>query len=168
MSTGCFRADGIEEPDTGLGGCVLCASPEFERDGFGDRTVIICDQCEREFHVGCLRSSGRADLHELPEGDWFCSTECGVISQVLRSSVAGGITPLSEDHGIQILRVGLAGDVAGSTITRTGTVIMRSDASMPSVLYTADRLLAVLRDNSRALKALNRTGCPPYVSPMHV
>ena len=28
---------------------------DFERDSFGPRTIIICDQCEREFHVGCLR-----------------------------------------------------------------------------------------------------------------
>ena len=28
---------------------------DFERDSFGPRTIIICDQCEREFHVSCLR-----------------------------------------------------------------------------------------------------------------
>jgi len=50
------------------GGCVLCQSPDFLRDGFGPRTMIICDQCEREFHVGCLASTGRAHLSELPEG----------------------------------------------------------------------------------------------------
>jgi len=59
-----------DEVDTAVavGGCVLCQSPDFLRDGFGERTMIICDQCEREFHVGCLARTGRAHLSELPEG----------------------------------------------------------------------------------------------------
>ena len=53
----------------GLGsGCVLCYQPDFLRGAFGDRTIIICDTCEREFHVGCLRDKGRADLKEV---GWF-------------------------------------------------------------------------------------------------
>ena len=55
--------------DAGMaGGCVLCDSPDFQRGGFGDRTMIICDQCEREFHIGCLAEHGRAQLTELPAG----------------------------------------------------------------------------------------------------
>ena len=50
------------------GGCVLCNSPDFLRGGFGERTMIICDQCEREFHIGCLAEAGRARLTELPDG----------------------------------------------------------------------------------------------------
>lgn len=50
------------------GGCTLCSSPDFERDGFGARTMIICDQCEREFHVGCLKDAGKCELESLPEG----------------------------------------------------------------------------------------------------
>lgn len=42
--------------------CVLCHQLDFEKDSFGDRTVIICDQCEREFHVGCLRQFCVCDL----------------------------------------------------------------------------------------------------------
>ena len=53
------------------GGCALCASPDFQRDGFGPNTVLICDQCEREFHVGCLQRSGIAELTALPEGEGF-------------------------------------------------------------------------------------------------
>lgn len=52
------------------GGCMLCASPDFEREGFGPRTMIICDQCEREFHVGCLKDAGKAELDSLPEGEF--------------------------------------------------------------------------------------------------
>ena len=50
------------------GGCAMCASPDFQRDGFGPNTVLICDQCEREYHVGCLQRAGLADLQALPEG----------------------------------------------------------------------------------------------------
>ncbi len=65
------------------GGCVLCNSPDFLKGGFGDRTMIICDQCEREFHIGCLAEHGRAKLTELPDGvhhlhasavQWMCIT----------------------------------------------------------------------------------------------
>jgi hypothetical protein len=54
--------------DVVAGGCTLCGSPDFERGGFGARTMIICDQCEREFHIGCLKAAGRCDLDKLPEG----------------------------------------------------------------------------------------------------
>ena len=57
------------------GGCVLCSSAEFEREGFGRNTVLICDQCEREFHVGCLHDRGMAELTELPQG-WQPSHLC--------------------------------------------------------------------------------------------
>ncbi|XP_074588899.1 uncharacterized protein LOC141844801 isoform X1 [Curcuma longa] len=56
--------------------CSLCRCHDFSRGGFNDRTVIICDQCEREYHVGCLRDHKMADLKELPLGEWFCSTDC--------------------------------------------------------------------------------------------
>ncbi len=71
---GVFFACGARGPgeiiaDAGMaGGCALCASPDFQRGGFGPRTMIICDQCEREFHIGCLAEAGRAQLTELPEG----------------------------------------------------------------------------------------------------
>ena len=50
------------------GGCVLCSSADFDRDGFSRNTVLICDQCEREYHVGCLHDHAMAQLTELPQG----------------------------------------------------------------------------------------------------
>jgi hypothetical protein len=41
---------------------VLCKEHDFQRGGFGERTILICDQCEREFHVGCLRQQHGCDL----------------------------------------------------------------------------------------------------------
>ena len=49
-------------------GCVLCGTTDFLRGAFGERTMLLCDQCEREFHVGCLHSSGRCVLESIPEG----------------------------------------------------------------------------------------------------
>jgi len=81
------------EPGPGAGGCVLCFDPEFQRD-FGPRTMMLCDQCEREFHVGCMSAAGMATLEGLPEGDWFCSAGCGKIHGILRKHVIAGQIPV--------------------------------------------------------------------------
>lgn len=60
----------INELDTLAGGCCLCHEVDFQRGGFGPRTILFCDQCEREFHVGCLKAAGTADLQAVPEGEW--------------------------------------------------------------------------------------------------
>jgi len=51
-------------------GCIVCHRHDFCKDGFGERTVIICDQCEREFHVGCAREAGVADLKARRARAW--------------------------------------------------------------------------------------------------
>ena len=56
----------------GIGGdwrrppCVLCRCSDFTREGFGPRTTLLCGQCEREYHVGCLEERGMARLTALP------------------------------------------------------------------------------------------------------
>jgi hypothetical protein len=53
----------LQVPETViLGGCVFCKSGSFAKTGFGPMTILLCDQCEREFHVGCLKEQGLADL----------------------------------------------------------------------------------------------------------
>ncbi|BDA40764.1 probable chromodomain-helicase-DNA-binding protein 4 at N-terminal half [Coccomyxa sp. Obi] len=86
------------------GGCVLCDNPDFLRGGFGDRTMIICDQCEREFHIGCLAQHNRAHLTELPEGDWHCSPECAGIAARMHERVSSVAMPLEGEYSWQILR----------------------------------------------------------------
>ena len=54
---------------------MLCDEKNFQRHGFTDLTVILCDQCEREFHVGCLRQHMGINLEELPEGELFFSAD---------------------------------------------------------------------------------------------
>ncbi|TYJ26388.1 hypothetical protein E1A91_A07G116600v1 [Gossypium mustelinum] len=70
--------------------CVLCRGHDFSKSGFGPRTVILCDQCEREYHVGCLRDHNIDDLKELPKGKWFCCTDCNRIHSALQKLVIRG------------------------------------------------------------------------------
>ncbi|KAK4772304.1 hypothetical protein SAY86_014079 [Trapa natans] len=84
----CIRI--VQILDTGIGGCALCRGHGFAKSGFGPRTVIICDQCEKEFHVGCLRDHKMANLQHLPEGKWFCCLDCEKIHSALVNYVVGG------------------------------------------------------------------------------
>ncbi|XP_042041878.1 uncharacterized protein LOC121787261 isoform X1 [Salvia splendens] len=79
----------VKAPEFEPGGCVICRSQDFSAAKFDDRTVIICDQCEREYHVGCLRESEMCDLKELPEDKWFCCDDCHKIFEALRSLASG-------------------------------------------------------------------------------
>lgn len=104
VADGCREV--INELDTVAGGCVLCHEVDFQRGGFGPRTVLFCDQCEREFHVGCLKAAGKCDLQAVPEGDWFCSQECMRINQLLGTYIQAGQMeiPASPGHTWQLLR----------------------------------------------------------------
>ncbi|XP_051113826.1 uncharacterized protein LOC127239631 isoform X2 [Andrographis paniculata] len=75
----------VKAPEFESGGCVICRSQDFSAVKFDDRTVIICDQCEKEYHVGCLRETGMSDLKELPEDKWFCCDSCYKISETLQN-----------------------------------------------------------------------------------
>ncbi|XP_021734506.1 increased DNA methylation 1-like [Chenopodium quinoa] len=82
--------------------CSLCSKHDYSVNTFDDRTVIICDQCEKEYHVGCLRGNGRCDLKEIPKDKWFCCHDCDRISVALRECVARGsqVIPFSETSKI--------------------------------------------------------------------
>lgn len=75
----------VKLPDSRVGGCALCRSKDYAKSGFSQRTVLICDQCEKEYHVGCLNHHGMADLKEKPQGDWFCCAECITINKALQN-----------------------------------------------------------------------------------
>ncbi|KAL8509539.1 hypothetical protein ACS0TY_016668 [Phlomoides rotata] len=63
---------------------------DFSKPGFGPRTVILCDQCEKEYHVGCLKNCKLADRKKLPNGKWFCSTSCKWIYSALQNLLNAG------------------------------------------------------------------------------
>lgn len=122
--------------------CFICRGYDFSKSGFGPRTVILCDQvlfmaslidlnvesytlnivsflqCEKEYHVGCLKKCKIADLkvctspegssyisfyylflhllnpctsaQKLPKGKWFCSTSCKWIYSALQNLLNAG------------------------------------------------------------------------------
>ncbi|GAA0171408.1 hypothetical protein LIER_25446 [Lithospermum erythrorhizon] len=86
----------VKEPEYEPGGCVVCRSQDFSAAKFDDRTVIICDQCEKEYHVGCLRDQGMCDLKQLPKDKWFCCQACYKIYEQLQSHVSVGPDLISE------------------------------------------------------------------------
>nr|XP_018676991.1 PREDICTED: uncharacterized protein LOC103973506 isoform X2 [Musa acuminata subsp. malaccensis] len=86
----------VTTSQTDAGGCAFCRSHDFSKSRFDDRTVMICDQCEKEYHVGCLREQMMADLKELPEGEWFCCDDCSRIWNSLQEFLFRGTQPLPE------------------------------------------------------------------------
>ncbi|XP_042478365.1 uncharacterized protein LOC122059565 isoform X2 [Macadamia integrifolia] len=80
----------VREPGTEIGGCAFCRAHDFSVSKFDERTVLLCDQCEREFHVGCLRERGLCDLKELPKGKWFCCDDCSRIHCALQNLILRG------------------------------------------------------------------------------
>ncbi|KAL0283842.1 UNVERIFIED_CONTAM: hypothetical protein Sangu_2865000 [Sesamum angustifolium] len=90
----CIRVVATLEPE--IGGCALCRRHDFCKTGFSARTIIICDQCEKEYHVGCLKEHNIDDLKELPEEDWFCCTPCKNINSALQKLIGDGEQRLPE------------------------------------------------------------------------
>ncbi|XP_019100768.1 PREDICTED: uncharacterized protein LOC104788956 [Camelina sativa] len=97
----CIRV--VKNLEVEINGCVLCSGSDFCRSGFGPRTIIICDQCEKEYHIGCLSSQNIVDLKELPKGNWFCSMDCTRINSTLQKLLLGGAEKLS-DSSLGIIR----------------------------------------------------------------
>ncbi|CAN8287420.1 unnamed protein product [Cochlearia groenlandica] len=98
----CIRV--VKNIEAEANGCVLCSGSDFCRSGFGPRTIIICDQCEKEYHVGCLNSHNVEDLKELPKGNWFCSMDCTRINSALQNLILGGAEKLS-DSSLEIINM---------------------------------------------------------------
>ncbi|XP_065866066.1 uncharacterized protein [Euphorbia lathyris] len=83
----CIRI--VKTLDSDFGGCVFCRGHDFDKQ-FGPRTVLLCDQCEKEFHVGCLKEHNMEDLKELPQGKWFCCADCKRVYSALQKLVVRG------------------------------------------------------------------------------
>ncbi|KAK2974208.1 hypothetical protein RJ640_014474, partial [Escallonia rubra] len=80
----------VKPSECETGGCVVCRANDFSVATFDDRTVMLCDQCEKEYHVGCLRNSGLCDLKELPKEKWFCCNDCNMIHVAMQNILLKG------------------------------------------------------------------------------
>ncbi|TKY62074.1 Increased DNA methylation 1 [Spatholobus suberectus] len=94
ITSRCIRI--VKDIEAELSGCALCRGVDFSRSGFGPRTIILCDQCEKEYHVGCLRDHKMAFLKELPEGNWLCCNDCTRIHSTLENLLVRGFERLPE------------------------------------------------------------------------
>ncbi|CAA6654920.1 unnamed protein product [Spirodela intermedia] len=93
----------IETPTTESGCCYICRDGHFSCvDTFNDETVLICDQCEKEYHVRCLRESGMCDLRALPKDNWFCHSDCMTIYATLQSIIFNGAKIVPETLSNQL------------------------------------------------------------------
>ncbi|KAF5931046.1 hypothetical protein HYC85_031919 [Camellia sinensis] len=90
----CIRI--VETTETDVGGCALCRGHGFSKSVFGPQTVILCDQCEKEYHIGCLKEHKMDDLKELPKGKWFCCMDCNRIHSALQNLVVSGEQKLQD------------------------------------------------------------------------
>ncbi|XP_052209044.1 uncharacterized protein LOC127812622 [Diospyros lotus] len=81
--------------------CGICGRSIFnkDREQFTDDSVLICDQCEHQYHVGCLREMGITNVDCRPKGSWFCTRRCEEIflglHNLLGKSVSVGIDNLT-------------------------------------------------------------------------
>ena len=109
--------DAYTELDVVPTGCTFCHEPHFQRE-FGPGTIMICEQCMREFHVGCLEDNGLAKLDSLPEGDWFCDEQCGRIhghlkGLVKRGKMDVGVLTMTDTMAMGTFNVPCFGESAG-------------------------------------------------------
>ncbi|XVF76337.1 hypothetical protein PTKIN_Ptkin13bG0258300 [Pterospermum kingtungense] len=88
ITSRCMRI--VKNIEAELSGCALCRACDFSKSGFGPRTIILCDQCEKEYHIGCLRTHKMADLREIPRGKWFCCSDCSRIHSTLQKLLISG------------------------------------------------------------------------------
>ncbi|RCV45278.1 hypothetical protein SETIT_9G441200v2 [Setaria italica] len=85
--------------------CSICNLSDYDPDSsqFTEKTIVYCDQCEREYHVGCTRNNG----HQLicrPEGCWLCSSGCSKIFQHLQELIGKSVPTPVKGLSCTILR----------------------------------------------------------------
>ncbi|CAM8966293.1 unnamed protein product [Rhodiola kirilowii] len=136
----------VKFPELESGGCVVCRAHDFSAEKFDDRTVMICDQCEKEYHVGCLRDSGRCDLKELPEGKWFCCEDCSKIYSSLQSSVSVGAEVLSLSLSSTIIRKLLEKGYSGGYENDVHWRILSGKSRYPEHLPILSRAATIFRE----------------------
>ncbi len=111
-------------------GCQYC------RMDVGHENTLVCDGCDREYHIGCMNPPIRV----VPEGDWYC-TQC-------RTSIALGSHPptIEECSSARDELKIAAGKIITVTLEAPGVVglatscrcIIRQLAQKPEYAYFLD------------------------------
>ncbi|CAK9147247.1 unnamed protein product [Ilex paraguariensis] len=136
----------VKSPESEVGGCVVCRAQDFSVAKFDERTVILCDQCEKEYHVGCLRDSGLCDLKELPKDKWFCCDDCNRIHQALQYIALNGAevipAPMSNMINKKLAEKGLSDGAANDIRWQ----ILNGKSRSPEHLLLLSRAAAIFRE----------------------
>ncbi|KZV26139.1 hypothetical protein F511_06306 [Dorcoceras hygrometricum] len=132
----------VKAPEVETGGCVVCRSQDFSAVKFDDLTVILCDQCEKEYHVGCLRERGMCDLKELPKDKWFCSYDCDKIFGTLQLLASSGPEVIPTSVSASIFRKHAA---VGLNITLQWH-ILSGKSRQPEHLLLLSQAAAIFRE----------------------
>ncbi|XP_061364383.1 increased DNA methylation 1-like [Gastrolobium bilobum] len=59
--------------------CKICNRPKYGEDCADnvDYSILVCDQCEHKYHIGCLKTRGlTSNLENHPNKNWFCNAHC--------------------------------------------------------------------------------------------
>ncbi|XP_072960252.1 uncharacterized protein [Typha angustifolia] len=98
--------------------CGICGSSEYNCDTmqFMETTVMYCDQCEREYHVGCLEKKRLQQLSCCPSGYWFCSDKCSKIFLHLQNLIGKSNMTSVEGLSWTILRSSRENGVANGNL----------------------------------------------------
>ncbi|XP_065876876.1 uncharacterized protein [Euphorbia lathyris] len=58
--------------------CKICGHNKLKSEtvfSIEDKAVLNCTQCERKYHIWCIRNKGFS-LKTIPRGNWFCTERC--------------------------------------------------------------------------------------------
>ncbi|XP_026429222.1 uncharacterized protein LOC113325227 [Papaver somniferum] len=81
--------------------CGICGQGELDGDSeeATEKKFLRCDQCNQEYHVGCVRKRGSDKLDSNLKRSWFCSMKCeklfAGLNKLIGQSVPVGVDNLS-------------------------------------------------------------------------
>ncbi|KAF8010591.1 hypothetical protein BT93_J1282 [Corymbia citriodora subsp. variegata] len=82
--------------------CAICSQSKPKEDAVqyvDDESAFTCNQCERKYHLGCLRKIGATNLEAYSQKDWYCSKNCRMIflglNKLLRKPIQLGMGNLT-------------------------------------------------------------------------
>ncbi|XP_057497970.1 uncharacterized protein LOC130782604 isoform X2 [Actinidia eriantha] len=136
----------VKAPESETGGCVVCRAHDFSVAKFDERTVMLCDQCEREYHVGCLRDSGLCDLKELPKDKWFCCNDCNRIHVAVQNLVLVGAEMIPASVSNKISRKHAEKGFTGEDANYVHWQILSGKSRYPGHLPLLSRAAAIFRE----------------------
>ncbi|CAK9149220.1 unnamed protein product, partial [Ilex paraguariensis] len=79
--------------------CGICGQSRFNKDPkrFTDNSGLNCDQCEHQYHIGCLRKKGLIKVDCTDKENWFCTEKCEKIFLELQR-LLGKPIPVGSDN----------------------------------------------------------------------